>query len=127
MLTVNAIYRFNRTKHLHYYQARRTPGGLEYLTPVSIDGADVVKRHSSGRTYVILYFVLSDGQLASSGYWLGSRQPFENIYITDATTADLEFIAEEIAALPDADRRLDDIFNRHEVQVDLDIWGEVLG
>jgi len=126
MLIPNAIYRFTRTTKLTYYQAGRTPSGVDYLSPVSVDGSEIVSRHPSGRHYIILYFVTESNALAAGGYWVDSDEPFVNVYITDATIADLELVAEEIAALPTVDRRLDDILHRHDIQVDMEVWGSLL-
>jgi hypothetical protein len=126
MLIPNAIYRFNRTDKLLYYQAGRTPSGIEYLSPISVDGIDLVSRHPSGRTYILLYFVIQNDVLAVSGYWLDSAQPFANVYITDATVADLVLVTEDIVTLPTVDRRLDDVLHRHDIQLDMEVWGNLL-
>lgn len=126
MLIPNAIYRFNRTDKLLYYQAGRTPSGIDYLSPISVDGTDLVSRHASGRTYIILYFVTQSNALAAGGYWLDTAEPFTNVYITDATVADLELVTEDIATLPTVDRRLDDVLHRHDIQLDMEVWGSLL-
>lgn len=126
MLISNAIYRFNQTDKLLYYQAGRTPTGITYLSPISVDGADLVSRHASGRAYILLYFVIENAILAVSGYWLDTAEPFANVYITDATVADLELVTEDIAALPLVDRRLDDVLHRHEIELDMEVWGSFL-
>lgn len=126
MLIPNAIYRFTRTTKLIYYQAGRTPSGIDYLSPISVDGSEIVSRHPSGRHYIILYFVTENNALAASGYWVDSDESFANVYLTDATITDLELVAEEVAALPNVDRQLDDVLHRHDIQVDMDVWGNLL-
>jgi hypothetical protein len=126
MLIPTAIYRFTRTTKLTYYQASRTPSGIDYLSPVSVDGSEIINRHASGRRYIILYFVTESNALAAGGYWVDGDEPFAHVYVTDATVADLELVAEEIAALPTVDRRLDDVLHRHDIQVDMDVWGNLL-
>lgn len=34
MLIPYAVYRFNRTDKLTYYQAAHTPAGIDYLSPI---------------------------------------------------------------------------------------------
>ncbi|MEZ4729725.1 MAG: hypothetical protein R3E79_21555 [Caldilineaceae bacterium] len=80
MLIPNAVYRFNRTNHLTYYQAGRTSTGIDYLSPISVDGSEIISRHPSGRSYIILYFVAQSGTLAASGYWLDTVEPFAHVY-----------------------------------------------
>jgi hypothetical protein len=126
MLIQNAIYRFNRNDTLIYYQAGRTASGIDYLSPISVDGSDLISQHASGRSCIILYFVTADGALAASGYWLDTEEPFAYVYITDATTADLELVAEDVVALPVVDRRLDDVLHRHDIQLDMEVWGSLL-
>lgn len=127
MLILNAIYRFNRTNKLTYYQSGRTPAGIDYLSPISVDGSDLVSRHANGREYIILYFVTENNALAAGGYWLDTAAPFANVYITDATLADLELVTADLATLPMVDRRLDDVLHRHEIQLDMEVWGKLLG
>lgn len=126
MLIPNAIYRFNRTDALRYYQAGRTVSGIEYLSPISVDGSDLVSRHASGRPCIILYFVTADNIIAASGYWLDTEEPFAHVYVTDATVADLELVADDVTVLPTIDRRLDDVLHRHDVQLDMAVWGSLL-
>lgn len=126
MLLPNAVYRFNRTNQLTYYQAGRTPSGFDYLSPISIDGSDLVSHHASGRAYIILYFVAENDRLAAGGYWVDTEEPFANLYITDATVADLELVTEDIATLPTVDQRLDDILHRHDITLDMAVWGSFL-
>lgn len=126
MLIPNAVYRFTRTDKLVYYQAARTPSGINYLSPISVDGAELVSRDANGRGYVILYFVTPNGKLAASGYWLDTEEPFDYVYLTDATLADLDFVTEDLAALPTVDRRLDDVLHRYEIQLDMSVWGSLL-
>lgn len=126
MLIPNAIYRFNRTDKLTYYQAARTPSGIDYLSPISVDGSELASRHPSGRDYLILYFVTKDGALAASGYWLDTQEPFDHVYVTDATVADLDLVAEAVSTLPTVDRRLDDVLHRHDIQLDMEVWGSLL-
>ena len=126
MLIPNAVYRFNRTNKLTYYQAGRTPSGIDYLSPISIDGSDLVNHHASGRDYLIVYFVTADGLLAAGGYWLDTAEPFTHVYVTDATVADLDLVTADIATLPNVDRRLDDVLHRHDIQLDMEVWGSLL-
>jgi len=126
MLIPNAVYRFTRTDKLTYYQAARTSSGIDYLSPISVDGSELVNHHPTGRDYSILYFVTKEGALAASGYWLDTEEPFAYVYVTDATVADLDLVAEDVAALPNVDRRLDDILHRHEIQLDMAVWGSLL-
>jgi len=126
MLIQNAVYRFNRTNKLTYYQAGRTSTGIDYLSPISVDGSEMISRHSSGRSYIILYFVAQSGALAASGYWLDTAEPFAHVYITDATVADLDLVTEDIATLPAVDRRLEDVLHRHDIQLDMEVWGSLL-
>ena len=126
MLIPNAIYRFNRTNRLMYYQAGCTASGIDYLSPISVDGSDLVSRHASGRRYIILYFVTRDGRLAAGGYWLDTAAPFTHVYITDATVADLDLVTADMTTLPNVDRRLEDILHRHDIQLDMEVWGSLL-
>lgn len=126
MLIPNAVYRFNRTARLTYYQAGRTASGIDYLSPISVDGSELVSRHASGRDYIILYFVTQKGTLAAGGYWLDPAAPFTHVYMTDATVADLDLVTEDIATLPSVDRRLDDVLHRHDIQLDMEVWGSFL-
>ena len=126
MLIPNAVYRFNRTNKLTYYQAGRTPSGIDYLSPISIDGSDLVSHHASGRDYLIVYFVTADGLLAAGGYWLDTAEPFTYVYVTDATVADLDLVSADISTLPSVDRRLEDVLHRHDIQLDMEVWGSLL-
>ncbi len=126
MLIPYAVYRFNRIDKLVYYQAARTAAGVDYLSPINLDGSDLVSHDSSGRTYLILYFVTKEGTLAAGGYWLDTEEPFDHVYLTDATVADLDLVVEDLAALPTVDRRLDDVLHRHEIQLDMAVWGSLL-
>jgi hypothetical protein len=116
MFIEGAIYRFTRTDQLQYYQAARTKSGVEFLFPI----------RTSGRRYVIVYFMTKWGKLAAGGYWLDPRQGFTKAYVTDATEDDLEMVASSLEALPEIDARLDDILNRDEVELDLEVWGSLL-
>ena len=74
----------------------------------------------------MLYLLTKWGKLAAGGYWLNPRQIFEQAYVTDATPADLVLVAERVEDLPDAHLLLDDVLNRNEVEVDLEVWGGAL-
>lgn len=126
MLIPNAIYRFNRSRQIRYYRAARTASGLDFLYPVSIDGSRVADQAKDGREYVLLYLLTRWGKLGAGGYWLNPKRAFEKIYVTDATLDDLVLVAEQVADLPNAHRFLDDVFNRAEVEVDMDVWGAAL-
>lgn len=126
MLIEGAIYRFTRTDQLQYYQAARTKSGIEFLFPIQVSGTRVAKTHPSGRRYVILYFMTKWGKLAAGGYWLDPKQGFEKAYVTDATVDDLEMVADGLEELPDVDEQLDDILNRDEVALDMEVWGSLL-
>ena len=127
-LILDAIYRFNRSNNLRYYRARRTKSDMDFLYPISIDGSRVIDEAEDGRQYVILYVVTKWGKLGAGGYWLTpKRKTFERIYVTDATIGDLALVAHNLDELPDADQRLDDILNRFEVPLDMDVWGELMG
>ena len=65
------------------------------------------------------------GKLAAGGYWLNPRRAFEKIYVTDATPDDLELVVDELDELPEADQRLDNILNRDEIELDVDVWGSL--
>ncbi|MEX1020189.1 MAG: hypothetical protein WDZ49_11045 [Litorilinea sp.] len=126
MLVQGAIYRFSRTDDLIYYQAACTQSGLEFLYPIRISGARLAKTHRNGRRYVLLYIMTKWGKLAATGYWLDPRQGFDKAYVTDATEADLELVAASLEELPGADERLDDILNRTDVELDMEVWGGLL-
>lgn len=126
MLIEGAIYRFIRTEELRYYRAARTRSGVEFLYPIRVSGTRIAGRHESGRRFVILYFMTKWGKFAAGGYWLDPRQGFEKAYVTDATEADLQLVAHTLEELPEADADLDNILNRTDVELDLDVWGSLL-
>lgn len=126
MLKPDAIYRFNRTRKIRYYRAARTRSGLDFLYPISVDGSRVAERSKAGREYVILYVLTRWGKLGAGGYWLNPRQMFEKIYVTDATLDDLVLVADDLSDLPDAHLLLDDILNRQQVELDMEVWGAAL-
>jgi len=126
MLIPGAIYRFNRSRQIRFYRAARTRSGLEFLYPVSVDGSRVAEQAKDGREYVLLYLLTKWGKLGVGGYWLNPKRAFEKIYVTDATLDDLVLVAEAVEELPDVQRILDDVLNRDEVEVDLDVWGAAL-
>jgi hypothetical protein len=126
MLIEGAIYRFNRTEQLRYYQAARTKSGIEFLFPIHVSGTRVASRHANGRRYVIVYFMTKWGRLAASGYWLDPKEGFDKAYVTDATEEDLEFIAHHLDELPEIDASLDNILNRSEIELDMEVWGSLL-
>ncbi|MCY4080807.1 MAG: hypothetical protein OXF54_11225 [Caldilineaceae bacterium] len=125
-LIQKAIYRFARTSKIRYFRAERTRSGIEFLYPISVSGSRIVDTSSSGRDYVILYLLTKWGKLAAGGYWLKPRKIFEKAYVTDATLADLILVAERIEDLPDAHLLLDDVLNRADVEVDMEVWGGAL-
>jgi len=122
----NAIYRFTRTDELQYYRAATTKVGTEFLYPISVDGSRVASIASDGRTYVLLYFMTKWKKLAAAGYWLNPRKAFDAAYVTDATADDLELVAHDLAELVAVDAELDDVLNRDEIELDMEIWGELL-
>jgi hypothetical protein len=126
MLTEGAIYRFKRTDQLRYYQAARTRSGIEFLFPIRVSGTRIASQHANGRRYVILYFMTKWGKVAASGYWLDPKQGFDKAYVTDATEDDLEMVAIDLAELPEVDATLDDILNRSEIELDMEVWGNLL-
>ncbi len=126
-LIPGAVYRFGRTKEIRYYRAERTRSGLDFLYPIRVSGSRIVDIAADGREYVVLYLMTKWGKLAAGGYWLNPRQLFEKAYVTDATPADLVLVAERVEDLPDAHLLLDDILNRADVYVDMDVWGSALG
>jgi len=125
-LIASAVYRFARTRNIRYYRAERTRSGIDFLYPISVGGSRIVDTSDSGRDYVVLYLLTKWGKLAAGGYWLNPRQIFEKAYVTDATPADLVLFAESIEDLPDAHLLLDDVLNRAEIEVDMDVWGGAL-
>lgn len=125
-LIPKAVYRFSRTSNIRYFRAERTRSGIEFLYPISINGSRIVDTSRGGRDYVILYLLTKWGRLAAGGYWLNPRKIFEKAYVTDATPEDLELVAERIEDLPDAHIQLDDVLNRADVEVDMEVWGNAL-
>ena len=126
MFVEGAIYRFNRTDQLRYYRAARTRSGIEFLYPINVRGTRIADQHASGRRYVILYFVTKWGKLAASGYWLDPKQAFEQAYVTDATQHDLELVTHDLEELPAVDAQLDNILNRFDIELDMEVWGSLL-
>ena len=125
-LIPKAVYRFARTRNIRYYRAERTPSGIEFLYPISVGGSRIVDTSRSGRDFVVLYLLTKWGRLAAGGYWLNPKQIFEQAYVTDATPAELVLVAERIEDLPNAHLLLDDVLNRAEVDVDMEVWGSAL-
>ncbi len=125
-LIPGAIYRFGRSKQIRYYRAGRTRSGFEFLYPVRVNGSRIVDRSKDGREYVVLYILTKWGKLAAGGYWLNPKRMFEKAYVTDATLDDLVLVAASVEDLPDAHLELDDILNRFDVHVDMEIWGAAL-
>ncbi|MEM7130186.1 MAG: hypothetical protein AAF702_27900 [Chloroflexota bacterium] len=125
-LIIGAIYRFTRTSELRYYRAACTQSGAEFLYPISVDGSRMAGTHGNGRPYVLLYFMTKWGKLAAGGYWLNPKKAFDKVYVTDATLDDLELIAHDLAELAVVHDELDDILNRDEIELDMEIWGELL-
>ncbi len=125
-LIPKAVYRFARTRNIRYYRAERTRSGIEFLCPISVNGSRIVDTSRGGRDYVVLYLLTKWGKLAAGGYWLNPRQIFKKAYVTDATPADLVLVAERIEDLPDAHLLLDDVLNRAEIDVDMEVWGGAL-
>ena len=66
------------------------------------------------------------GKLAAGGYWLDPKQGFDKAYVTDATEADLHLVAHSLDELPEVDASLDNILNRKDIEVDLEVWGSLL-
>lgn len=126
MLIEGAIYRFNRTDELRYYRAARTKAGMDFLYPIQVNGTRLAGTHKNGRRYVLLYFMTQWGKLAASGYWLDPKQGFAKVYVTDATEADLEMVAEDLEELSHVDPTLDDILNRSSIELDMEVWGTLL-
>ena len=125
-LIPKAVYRFAPTSSIRYYRAERTRSGIEFLYPISVNGSRIVDTSRDGRDYVVLYLLTKWGRLAAGGYWLNPRKIFEKAYVTTATPADLVLVAESLEELPDAHMLLDDVLNRAEVEVDLEVWGSAL-
>jgi hypothetical protein len=126
MLIEGAIYRFRRTDQLRYYRAARTKSGIEFLYPIRIEGTRIANQHPNGRRYVVIYIMTPWGKLAAGGYWLDPRQGFKKAYVTDATEDDLELVAQDLEELQEVDAELDDILNRSEIELDIDVWGSLL-
>lgn len=125
-LIPDGVYRFARTSKIRYYRAARTRSGIDFLYPISVNGSRIVDRSQGGRDYVVLYLLTKWGKLAAGGYWLNPRKIFEKAYVTDATPADLVLVAERLEDLPNAHLILDDVLNREEVEVDMEVWGSAL-
>ena len=125
-LIPKAVYRFARTRNIRYYRAERTRSGVEFLYPISVGGSRIVDTSRTGRDFVVLYLLTKWGRLAAGGYWLNPKQIFEQAYVTDATPAELVLVAERIEDLPNAHLLLDDVLNRAEVDVDMEVWGSAL-
>lgn len=125
-LIPKAVYRFARTPNIRSYLAERTRSGIDFLYPISVSGSRIVDTSRGGRDYVILYLLTKWGKLAAGGYWLNPRKIFEKAYVTDATLADLILVAVSLEDLPDAHLILDDVLNRAEVEVDMEVWGSAL-
>ncbi len=126
MLSPGAIYRFNRTKRLRYYRAARTKADVDFLYPISLDGARIADEHPSGRRYVLLYFMTRWGKLAASGYWLDPKQAFEKAYVTDATLDDPGHGRPRSGRSSPGRRPTRQHLNRHEIELDMDVWGGLL-
>lgn len=126
MFIPDAIYRFNRSRHIRYYRAARTASGIDFLYPISLDGSRVAEETAAGQAYVILYLLTKWGKLGAGGYWLNPKRAFDKIYVTDATLDDLVLVAERVGDLPNAHLVLDDILNRAQVEVDMEVWGAAL-
>lgn len=126
MLIQGAIYRFNRTKQLRYYQAAMTKEGVEFLFPIQVSGTRIADQQPGGRRYVIIYFMTKWHKLAAAGYWLDPKQAFEKAYVTDATEDDLELVAHDLAELSIVNSELDNILNRHDIELDMEVWGALL-
>ena len=125
-LIQKAVYRFARTSNIRYFRAERTRSGIEFLYPISVNGSRIVDTSRNGRDYVVLYLLTKWGKLAAGGYWLNPKKIFEKAYVTDATPADLVLVAECLEDLPEAHLLLDDVFNREDVEVDMEVWGNAL-
>lgn len=126
MFVPGAIYRFTRTDQLRYYQAAHTKSGIEFLFPIQVSGTRIADHHKGGRRYVILYILTKWGKLAATGYWLDPKEAFEKAYVTDATPDDLQLVAHSLDELPQVDSELDNILNRFDVELDMDVWGSLL-
>ncbi|MEZ4583386.1 MAG: hypothetical protein R3A10_17410 [Caldilineaceae bacterium] len=65
------------------------------------------------------------GQAGRLGLLARSQEAFKQSYVTDATPADLELVASTLAELPDAAGELDNVLNRDEIELDMEIWGVI--
>ena len=126
MIIDGAIYRFNRTDKLRYYRAACTSIGTEFLYPIQVSGTRIADESANGRRYVIIYFMTKWGKLAAAGYWLDPKEAFERAYVTDATYDDLELVAHDLEELSQRDVELDDVLNRSAIELDMEVWGELL-
>ena len=126
MFIQGSIYRFNRTRQLRYYQAAVTKDGIEFLFPIQVSGTRIADQQPGGRRYVIIYFMTKWNKLAAAGYWLDPKQAFEKAYVTDATAEDLELVAHDLAELSVVNSELDNILNRHDIELDMEVWGALL-
>lgn len=124
-LIEGAIYRFMRTDNLRFYRAARTKTGVDFIYPVQTGGTRIADVSKQGRRYVIIYVMTQWGKFAAWGYWLDPKEAFKQSYVTDATPADLELVAPTLAELPDAASELDNILNRDEIELDLEVWGVI--
>lgn len=125
-LVDGAVYRFKRTDELRYYRAAHTQSGIEFLYPIQVSGTRIANHRADGRPYVILYFMTKWGKLAASGYWLDPKQGFDKAYVTDATLDDLELVTQDLEELPAIDAQLDNVLNRHDIELDMEVWGKLL-
>ena len=120
-----AIYRFTRTDNLRFYRAARTKSGIDFIYPIQVGGTRIADESAQGRRYVIIYLTTKWGKLAAWGYWLDPKEAFKQSYVTDATPAHLELVASTLAELPDAAGELDNVLNRDEIELDMEIWGVI--
>lgn len=125
-LIPGAIYRFIRTSELRYYRAEQTPSGVDFLYPIGVGGSRIADRHKDGRRYVLLYLMTRWGRFATAGYWLDPRQAFKKAYVTDATLEDLMLVTHDVSDLAVQHEQLEDILNRDEVDLDMEVWGSLL-
>lgn len=125
-LVDGAVYRFKRTNELRYYRAAHTLSGIEFLYPIQVSGTRIADQRADGRRYVILYFMTKWGKLAAGGYWLDPKQGFDKAYVTDATLEDLELVTQDLEELPAIDAELDNVLNRHDIALDMEVWGKLL-
>lgn len=120
-----AIYRFARNENLRFYRAARTKSGVDFLYPIQVEGTRIADESTQGRRYVIIYLTTQWGKLAAWGYWLDPKEAFKRSYVTDATPADLELVARTLDELPDVASDLDNVLNRDEIELDMEIWGVI--